>query len=323
MANKLVFIPVSYKENFSMSANVSHKKHNKSDLYLKNAIVALKSVKINNPDVDVAIITNFPLTTFYHDILNKHNILQYQCDFIDYEMPPHFIWSLAFYKITTIKWVIENLDYDFYLQLESDEICINSLDDMWKELESKILTVFSPFRYEHSNRVKYSKLFNEFNKSSTKVMIEKTGAGFIAGSKSLLKHFIEISNKVYNYIKERINEVSIDIGDELYTSIYCALYPEKVGRANPYADIYWTKNFYLVSTNYMYDPVSIIHLPSEKTSGLIYLYKYLVKRGKLPHKKKIYKIMGFPKSKPPFNFGLFIKRCIKGFSKRVLKILNK
>ena len=198
---KLVFIPISHKNNYSMSANLSCDNNKGFEIYLQNAIVSLKSVKDTNPDVDIALITNFSPSDFYKNLFMKHNILHYECPFIDFTMPAHYTWSLAFYKIATIKYVIENLDYDYYLQLESDELCINPFEDMWHELEHKILTVFSPFRYDHPNRKVYSKLFNAYCNSSDECMIEKTGAGFIAGNKSSLHHFVEVCQNIYKYIQ--------------------------------------------------------------------------------------------------------------------------
>ena len=166
MKKKLVFIPVSHKENYFMSANLSLDNTQGCEIYLQNTIVALKSVIDHNPNVDVALITNFSLTDFYQKTLKKYNILHFECPFDDYMMPPQFTWSLAFYKINTIKYVIEHLNYDYYLQLESDELCINSLEDMWNELDFKLLTFFNPFRFDHPNRLVYSKLYNAYCNTS-------------------------------------------------------------------------------------------------------------------------------------------------------------
>ena len=318
-SKKLVFIPVSHKENYSMSANLSFSNDRGYEIYLQNAIVALKSVKDHNADVDVALVTNFPLDEFYGNTLKKYGILHMLCPFVDYTMPPNFTWSLAFYKIATVKYVVEQLDYDYYLQLESDELCIHSLDDMWGELDHKLLTVFSPFRHGHPNRNVYSKLYGAYVGNTDGCVIEKTGAGFIAGSKASLTHFVEICDKIYGYITEHIDEQDTGLGDELYTSMYCALYPERVSRANPYVDIYWTGKFYFVSTNYQNDAVSIVHLPAEKAFGMLRLYRYLCKHGHLPTAKKIYKIMNFPKTKPPFNLYKFTQRVKGVIDKRLGK----
>lgn len=320
--NCLVFIPVAYKEKFSMSANLSGSNESGYKIYLQNAIVALKSVKDRNSNVDVALITNFPLSDFYKKLVEKHGILHYECSYVDYTMPPHFTWSLAFYKIATIKYVTESLNYDYYLQLESDEICIHPFNDMWRELDHKLLTVFSPFRYDHPNRIVYSNLYNAYCNSANKAMIEKTGAGFVAGSKKAFQHFTETCDSIYQYLQTHIDELDTSLGDELYTSLYCALYPEKVARANPYVDIYWTNSFYFVSTNYFYDAVSVIHLPAEKNWGMIRLYQYLIKRGHLPKLSKIYKIMNFPNRKQPFNFGRTVYRCKNAIRRRIFKRKN-
>lgn len=319
MKKKIVFIPVAHKKGYSMSANLSCDNDKGYEIYLQNAIVALKSVKDYNTDVDVAIVTNIPLTNYYQELTKKHGILHYECPFVDFVMPANFTWSLTFFKIATIKYVVEHLNYEYYLQLESDEICINSLSDMWEELDNKLLTVFSPFRYNHSNRECYSKLYNRYCNNSNKTIIEKTGAGFVAANRDNMLHFIQSCEEIYEYIQAHVDELDSSLGDELYTSLYCAIYPEKVARANPYVDIYWTEKFYFTSTNYFYDAVSVLHLPSEKGRGMLALYRYLIKYGKLPNVKKIYKIMSLPKLKPPLYWENTYIKYMNAIRNRVFK----
>ena len=319
MQKKIVFIPVAHKKGYSMSANLLCDNDKGYEIYLQNAIVALKSVKDYNQDVDVAIVTNTPLNSYYQDLMAKYGILHYECEFVDFVMPSNFTWSLAFYKIATVKYVVEHLDYDYYLQLESDELCINSFADMWGELDHKLLTVFSPFRYHHPNRELYSKLYHDYCNNSDGLVIEKTGAGFVAGNRDNLRHFVQTCEEIYEYIQTHLDEVDCSLGDELYTSLYCALYPEKVARANAYVDIYWTGKFYLTSTNYFYDAVSVLHLPNEKKRGMIALYRYLIKHDELPNAKKIYRIMSLPKLKAPFHFSNTCAKYMNAVRNRIFK----
>ena len=300
-----------------MSANLSCNNNRGCEIYLQNAVVALKSVIDCNPNVDAALVTNFPLESFYKELLAKYGIIHYECPYVDYTMPPHFTWSLAFYKIATIKYVAEFLNYDYYLQLESDELCIHSFEDMWRELDHKLITVFSPFRYDHPNRTTYSKLYNTYFNSSNETVIEKTGAGFVAGSKKSFQHFSETCDNIYEHLQAHIDELDTNLGDELYTSLYCAMYPEKVARANAYAAVYWTNKFYFVSTNYFYDAVSVIHLPAEKNSGMLRMYQYLIKHERLPKLAKVYKIMNFPSKKPHFYIGNMLYRYTNAIRRRI------
>ncbi len=319
MSNNLIYVPISHEENYKMSANITCNNKKGVEIYLKNAFIALKSVQRYNNDVDLAIVINFELSSFYKDLFENNNISIYRINFDDYKMPPDFTWSLAFFKITALKYIVNNTDYEYTLQLESDEICISNFDDMWRELDYKILMIYSPFRIDHANRLKYSKLFHDFyNCSNENQIICKTGAGFIAGKKSSLLHFVEVCDQIYKHIKENIHIVEKTVGDELYTSLYCALHPERVGDASPYATVYWTGDFYYVSTNYKYDPVSIIHLPAEKIKGFITLFNYYLKNKKLPDNKIIFRIMNFPKKPKLF----FIKNVLSKVKVQLLKILK-
>lgn len=68
---------------------------------------------------------------FYDQLFKNNNINIYKIDFEDYEMPADFTWSLAFFKIASLKYAVQNLHYEYFLQLDSDEICISQFDDMW------------------------------------------------------------------------------------------------------------------------------------------------------------------------------------------------
>ncbi len=284
-----------------MSAQIKGDNKRGVEIYLKNAFVLLKSVQKFNTDVDVALVVNFHLSDFFKDLFSSNNIAVYQIEFQDYLMPPDFTWSLAFFKIAALKWINSNTDYRYCLQLESDEVCISNFDDMWQELDHSLLTVFSPFRKEHPVRQKYTRAFQLIHKDYRGDVIGKTGAGFIAGSKENLTKFVEVCDEIYDGLKGNLDKVDKNIGDELYTSLYCSLHPECVKPANPYIDIYWTGNFYFVSTNYCFDAVSIIHLPGEKNAGLIVLYNYYLRKGRLPSNEYIFKLMGLPKTKAPFS----------------------
>lgn len=309
MFERLVFIPIAFKKGFFMSPNMDKNEEKNAEIYLKNAFVLLKSVQQFNKNVDVAVIVNFEIPLFYDQLFKNNNINIYKIDFEDYTMPADFTWSLAFFKIASLKYAVQNLQYEYFLQLDSDEICISQFDDMWNELNSKILTLYDSFRFGHPTRTLYSDLMSKIYSDYNKDVIEKTGAGFIAGNKKNLQHFIEICDEIYGYIKNNIESLEKNLGDELYTSIYCALFPERVSRANPYGEVYWTgKSYYYVSTRYKYNGVSIIHLPDEKKNGLLFVYDYILKKKKFPENLKLYRYLRFPKAKSYLSSERFFSR---------------
>ena len=308
MGKYLVYSPVSYKEGYSMSAQMSMSNKNGVEVYLKNAFVMLKSVQKHNADVDTAIVVNFTMSDFYRNLFESNNIAIYQIAFADYTMPPHFTWSLAFFKIAALKWITKNTEYEYTLQLESDMICLSGLDDMWKELDVSILTMYSHCRFDHPVRKKYSDAFNLIYPNEANPVIVKTGAGFIAGKRDKLLHFVEACDEMYAVLKENLDKVDIKLGDEMYTSLYCAAYPHLVKPANPYVDVYWTGTFYFVSTNHHFDAVSVIHLPAEKEFGMLTLYDYFRRKGRLPDNKFIARVMRFPSYFGPISLRRFYRR---------------
>lgn len=302
MSKKLVFVPLAYKQNYSMSANMEISNDRGIDIYLKNALVLLISVKKHNANVETALVTNFVVSSEFKSLFKKNDILIFETAFDNFNMPPEFKWSLAFFKIKAIEYVVKELDYDYYLELDSDEICINSFDDMWYELNDKVLMYVSRFRFNHVTRKLYSDVYFDIYKSlDYKDRILKTGGGFIAGNKNNILHFIAECNYVYSYLKKNIDKVDKNIGDEIYTSIYYAKFSDKVKDASSYVDVYWTSDFYYVSTNYKFDAVSLLHLPDEKQRGLIYIYDYFLRKGTLPSESLMFKYLSFPNSKKPFS----------------------
>ncbi|WP_303195083.1 hypothetical protein [Thomasclavelia spiroformis] len=312
MSNKLVFVPLAYKQNYSMSANMKVDNDTGIVVYLKNALVSLISVKKYNTGVQVALVTNFTVPNKFRNIFEKNDILIFEITFDNFIMPPEFKWSLAFFKISALEYVVKELNYDYYLELDSDEICINSFDDMWYELNDKLLMYVSRFRFNHSTRKLYSDIYcNVYKLIAFQGRISKTGGGFIAGNKNSILHFIDECNYVYSYLKENVDKLDKNIGDELYTSIYYAKFSDRVKDASPYVDVYWTSDFYYVSTNYKFDAVSLLHLPDEKQRGLLYIYDYFMKNGTFPSENLMFKYLSFPNSKRPFSiirFWLRIKR---------------
>lgn len=303
MGKKLVFIPLAYKSNYLMSANINVDNEKGIEIYLKNALVLLISIQKNNSDIDTAIITNFKIPKQFDEIYKKNNIFIFNTPFNNYMMPSDFKWSLAFFKIKAIEFAVNELNYDYYLELDSDEICINTFEDMWLELDNKLLMYVSDFRYNHPTRSLYSDLYSKIYKyylNNNKIV--KAGGGFIAGNKKQLSLFVDECNIVYSYLNNNIKNVDKNIGDELYSSIYYAKYPERVGNASPYIDVYWTGSFYYVSTNYKFDAVALVHLPDEKLFGLLYLYEYYMKKGNLPSENIIFKLLSFPKLEKPLSF---------------------
>ncbi len=314
--NKLVFIPLAHKEHFLMAKNVVSNSDVAVNLYIKNAFVSLMSVKNHNKDVDVALVTNINIPDDLSALFIENSILIISAPFDSFCMPPDNRWSLTFYKICALKYIIEHLDYEYVLELECDMYCFSPFSDLWQDMEDKVFMLENNFRYNHPNRILYSEIYHKCYNDNSSHIISKAGCGFIGGKRHSLFKFIEECSAIYNYLQNNISQISKEAGDELYTSLYFSKYPERVRNAGAYVDVYWTGNFYYTSTNYIYDAVSIVHLPDEKNLGMIMVFDYFIKHRRLPSNKVLYSIFCFPKPKPGFSFrkfGFRLKRKLKKY----------
>lgn len=276
--------------------------------------VSLLSFKKHNAEDDMAIATNVDIAEPYKSIFENNGIKIIRKDFTEFVFPKDFMWSLAFYKLCALKYVVEELDYDKYLMVDSDTYCISDLYDMWNEADGRVMLYnlqHSFSNYQSVNmREEYSKLYG-----TEGVMPVNYGGEFIAGDKAALISLIADCEAVYRRMIEK--NVPTKHGDEFIVCSAVEQYGHNVRAANAYIYRYWTRRFYLVSTNFEFNRISIMHLPSEKETGFAYAYKYYRRHKELPPEKKLRKMMGLPGIKTPMN--LYYLRKLILSARRKLK----
>lgn len=275
---------------------------NKMDIYLKNIAVSLVSAKLHNKKDDVALITNIDIPSNFRNILEENGIMIIIVPFETFVFPVRFRWSMAFYKLCALKFIVNNLEYDNYLLIDTDTITINSFFDIWKESQAGILLYDLHHNYSHNTRAVLRKdYFHLFKKKHD---INHFGGEFICGNKIDLKEFINECLSLYNSVKSQNFPVDISWGDEHLISI-CSITSSNIISGNSYIARYWTGKFYYVSTNYIFDAVSILHIPNEKNHGLIRIYDFYIKKGRIPNIKNIAFLLGLPQARRPFNISTF------------------
>lgn len=116
------------------------------------------------------------------------------------------------------------------------------------------------------------------------------GGEFIAGNKENLLNFINICVNIYDEMKVS-NFITIN-GDEFIESVAAWKMRDKIKSANAYVFRYWTAyRWHYVCTNFVNNPVAVLHCPREKDHGFVKLYS-IMKRGKrLPNIKNVYRIL--------------------------------
>lgn len=310
MNNTLVFCSLAIGDTDGGSVNIVHEDKRK-DIYFENTFVALKTIKNENPDISVALITNSEVPEFYEKLFKNNDILIHYAPFDTFVFPSSFRWSLAFYKMSSMKWAIENLKYDNYVQIDCDVVCNGSLEDMLNDIEYGVMMLSGPFTYSHSVRSLYREIYEKMY--NEKMPLYKWGSGLIAGKREHLKLFFDNCFDIYKKMQEFDIPQMSTVGDEFITSV-AAIHSEiPIVDGKAYMHVYWTGLFYLTSTNYTFDKIVLLHLPVEKEIGIHSLFKYYIKHGKFPSKKKMYVWLSLPKLKNPYfrSYVLALIRKIK------------
>jgi len=299
--NNLIFEAFAYSNDMESGVNVSGVS-DKISLYLKNALVSLTSAKINNPDCDIALITNIEIPDFFLKLYAKFKIMIIKNEFDDFNFGPNYSWGLAFYKLCAIKAVLKK-DYKNYLMIDTDTYIQSSLYDLWEETNYNIIL----YDINHRLSIKNCKKFNDeiYSFTGQRKPLTNYGGEFIAGNKENLTKFIEECKLVFDEMISR--KFITSHGDEFIIRIVAEKLRAIIKNGGGYVFRFWTGDFYLSSTCYKYNAVSVLHVPDEKNKGMIKIYSYLISYGHFPAIDKIYKLLHI--NKKPFKY--FIKKVLK------------
>ena len=286
--------------------------------YLRCCVVSLISFRVLNPDDDIYLFTNISLDKKYVDILSKNRINVRIVQFDSFVFPEDMLWSLAFYKLCVLHYVVNNLEYDQILGVDSDTYCIKNLQELWVETNENILLYNLEHSYLHPQSVQMDKEY--YNLIGHTKHLTNYGGEFVAGPRSLLRILTDKCFEIYLKMKESGTKTMH--GDE---SILCAAaqeLKEYIETGNAYLFRFFTGRFYLSSTVYRYNQVAIMHLPSEKNNGFRMVYQYYINNGSLPSHKKLLKMMEIQTAERPFNI-YRLHYIIWLLAKRIRKKLNR
>lgn len=292
----LIFCSYAYLDSYTSTVEnvlIEKDQKNKIEMYLKCCVVSLVSAKIRNPDCDVALITNIEVPEPYKTQFKTNGILIIQKEYDSFRLGKNMKWSLAFYKLCALKFAVDNLNYDKYLIVDSDTYFISKVNDLWIEADYNVLL----FDMSHSLSTIQSQTMNNeyYSLYNQKVLLTNYGGEFICGNSELLKEFL---NECYSiYLDMKKIDFKTNHGDEFITCIAAHRNKNIIKNGSAYIYRYWTGRFYLVSTNYIYNPVNILHVPSEKETGLKYTYNYINKNQNLPEDRKVFRLLGLPSDK--------------------------
>ena len=253
---------------------------------MKNCCVALLSAKLNNPNSDVALVTNIDLPKKYREFLSKNNILIFLESFDRFVFSDNYAWGLAFYKLCALSKIIEKYHYEYYAYLDSDVYIQGDFSVIWEECKQNILM----YDINHGLQVPhYREIIEEFKSFfGEEKLLTHYGGEFFAANKKDATSFIEECLKIFDkMIKDNFVTKK---GDEFIISIVASKFRDKIKNAGAYIYRFWTGSFFLVSTNYRFNQISILHLPAEKMNGMIKIYNRFISKSRLPKKEKVWSL---------------------------------
>ena len=266
--------------------------------YLKCCAVSLISFRQWNPDDDIALFTNIDLNDEYETMFSKNRIAVKKVPFDSFVFPKDMLWSLAFYKLCVLDYIVKKTDYDLFLGVDSDTVCIKNLCDLWIEASEHILLYNLHHSFSHPQSVQMDKEY--YSVTGKQKHLTNYGGEFIAGPRNLLILLTEKCEDVYQ--KMNVRGLKTMHGDEF---ILCAASDElkhHIESGNAYLFRFFTGKFYLSSTVYKYNQVAIMHLPSEKNNGFRLSYAYYSTHSALPPQKTLLKMMEIQTAERPVSF---------------------
>ncbi len=304
--DRIILIPYANKDNANTGVNIKDNS-GRIDLYLKNCCVALASARYYNPDCDVALATNIDVPSEYLKFLNENTIKITKIAFENFTFEDQYLWNLAFYKLCVIDYVVKNYNYKYVSYMDSDVYVQSSFENIWKECNYSILL----YDINHGLQVRDYRLIVEEFKSFTgeDKLITHYGGEFFASNRENAKIFIEKCKNIYNKMIEQDFETTK--GDEFILSLAASQTKELVKNAGPYIFRFWTSGFRLVSTCYINNQVTVLHVPAEKESGMLKIYKKYIVKNKIPSNSKVYRLLRIDRIPLSLRLKLIVKKLLK------------
>ena len=236
-----------------------------SEVFYRCIVVSLISAKQKNQNCDAALVTNTAVPEPYAAQLSQAGIRVIACPFDNYRFEADLDWSLAYYKLCAMQYLLETEHYENYLMLDSDTFTQRGYQDIWREAAEAVLLYQVPHAASQPMTARISHTYDELWPEGAPHVLTHFGGEFVAGSTARLQDFMAECRNVFDRMQQ--TGVRSQDGDEaiLDAAAYRSqLAGKPVRAANAYVFRYWLGgHFYYVSTNYCCDPVCVLHLPGK------------------------------------------------------------
>lgn len=287
----LIFESLAFLEGYT--SGYEKTKVNKDDMYIKNAIISLISYKLKNYDDDVMLITNFKLDDNYNQILLNNKIKAIQINFDNFIFEKNLRYSLSYFKLCAFNYILKNFNYNNYIQVDCDTLCMNNLSNIWKEVNFNLLALEIPYSLNSKQTYVYKEFENIFG---YQYYFQYYGSEFIACNRENGLKLISKCEDIYKIMIDK--KERSQAGDEFVWNCAIVNCDISIKNANPYIMRIFTIRPYIVNSDYYL--MDILHAPLEKNCSFLKIYKHYINKGKLYSNHKIYKLLGLKKFNRPF-----------------------
>lgn len=288
--SNLIFEALAFLENYAPSPSMMQQSNSAKhyEVYLKNTAISLLTLRLHNPNTDIALVTNIDLEAHWLDLFRKHNILVFNCPYDNYQMPRELVYSLSYYKLCAYDYVLKNTQYERFCFVDCDTFGVGNFDPIWMEADSALLmipndyTLTAPIRKEIN--LLYQRMFTE-----TKI-VPHISSGFIAGTRADITKVLSQCALVHQKLKN-LPDANPRGGDEVIWSLALANCPVSIYSPKGYVLLsnVGLKEYKVDKDDFRDPDIVIWHLPTEKRYALIWAYNYLVKKGYPPCIEKMAK----------------------------------
>ncbi len=317
MAN-LIINAFAFKEDYAASMQLGGKADTGMlGIYMQNIFVSLVSAKRHNPGDAVMLLANREVPLEYQKLFKEEGIQVQVIAFDTFVMPKQFVWSLAFFKLCALDYAVKCLPYERILLLDADTFTTHSYRDMWQEADHGILLFPVGHSYSHPDRQAIMQAYNGLYQTKGASVVH-IGGEYVCGRREMLAGFMQTCEEIYEDVKKSGFALFDHAGDEFILS---AAAKKSAGfiSAAPYIYRYWTEKFYLISTNTVANPVCIWHLPSEKDTGMLRLYRCYRKHHRFPNVETCAKMTGIAKAKRPLGWYWLMNKISRKYKKMKMR----
>lgn len=154
-----------------------------SEVFYRCIVVSLVSAKQKNQNCDAALVTNTAVPEPYAAQLSQAGIRVIACPFDNYRFEADLDWSLAYYKLCAMQYLLETEHYENYLMLDSDTFTQRGYQDIWREAAEAVLLYQVPHAASQPMTARISHTYDELWPEGAPHVLTHFGGEFVAAAR--------------------------------------------------------------------------------------------------------------------------------------------